>query len=80
MRDLSQKHLDMVGQVLSYTSDSRGKVEGTCTAVERTPGYVQTPDGDFLGLRLKLKPVDGGRAFWTGTFADYDSPLGEARS
>ena len=58
-----------IGEEINY-KDSRGKdVDGTITEMKKgdTLTNIKTGDTDTDTVRLKIKPNDGSKSFWTSS-------------
>lgn len=55
------------------------RASGVVTGAQRAYGCIETENGEVWGgIKFRIKPDDGARAFWTGVFADTDRPLNDA--
>jgi hypothetical protein len=70
---ISDHAQSMVGQVVHYTGNRPDRdVRGTITAAEFAGCTVTNERGKWLGVRFRIKPLDGGRAFWTHAMPDEE--------
>lgn len=72
----SEQSLALVGQTVTWQGNRRrGGPDETCEVVvqaaEKTFSTISRSDGTlWTGVRYKVKPTDGRRAFWTPTMPD----------
>lgn len=68
----SQASLDLVGHTMTHTSTRRPHpTECTVQTAEKVFSTISRADGTtWSSVRFKLKPLDGGRAFWTDSMPD----------
>lgn len=67
----SEKARACVGQRVHYTGNKPDRdIDGTVVDAEWTASTVTTEHGTFPGVRFKIKPLDGRRAFWTHAMPD----------
>lgn len=78
MSDRLIKDYAGLGDVVEYADDKNPAVRGTITGARRPYGVlfnlktgVETPNAKLIQLRIK--PVNGGRAFWTRTMKEVGS-------
>ncbi len=70
--EFSDKMKSCIGKELEYSHPRTGtKIAGICDQIRWSGSFIakiDQPDIKWKGFEIRLKPKDGGRAFWTKAF------------